>query len=82
LVFRADGLPDVLAALARGFGAIAVLPVHPKAAAGAIRVVVNATKGSRTPLALLPPLVLAGDDASPTAAAEAVLRGGAALPIG
>jgi tRNA1(Val) A37 N6-methylase TrmN6 len=79
LIWRADGLADVLAALGRGFGGIAVLPVHPKPAAAAIRILVGATKGSRAPLALLPGLTLNDADGRPTAAAEAVLRRGEAL---
>ena len=81
LIWRADGLADLLAALARGFGAVAVQPVHPKPGAPAIRVVVRAVKGSRAPLALLPGFVLAGADGRPTAEAEAVLRHGGALPL-
>ncbi len=39
-------------ALARGFGAIAVKPVHPRPGAAAIRILVEATKGARGPLRL------------------------------
>jgi tRNA1(Val) A37 N6-methylase TrmN6 len=81
LIWRADGLADVLAALAKDFGAITVLPVHPKPRAAAIRVLVRATKGSRGPLALLPGFLLADADSKPTAAAEAVLRKGEALSL-
>ena len=45
LIWRADGLGEVLAALAADFGAIALLPVHPKPGAPAIRVLVRAIKG-------------------------------------
>lgn len=79
LMWRADGLADVLAALGRGFGGIAILPVHPKPGAAAIRILVGATKGSRAPLALLSGLTLNDADGRPTAEAEAVLRGGEAL---
>jgi tRNA1(Val) A37 N6-methylase TrmN6 len=81
LIWRADGLADVLAALDKDFGAITVLPVHPKPGAAAIRVLVRATKGNRAPLALLPGLLLADTDGKPTAAAEAVLRKGEALSL-
>lgn len=81
LIWRADGLADVLAALARGFGGIAVLPVHPRTGAPAIRVLVRATKGSRAPLSLLPGLALADSDGRPTADAEAILRGGAVTAL-
>jgi tRNA1(Val) A37 N6-methylase TrmN6 len=81
LIWRADGLPDVLAALSVGFAALAVLPVHPKPAAPAIRVLVRAVKGSRAPLVILPGLVLNDRAGRPTAEAEAVLRDNAALPM-
>jgi tRNA1(Val) A37 N6-methylase TrmN6 len=76
LIWRADGLADVLAALA-GFGGIAVVPIYPKPSAPAIRVLVRAVKGSAAPLALLAPLVLNGADGRPSAEVEAILRGGA-----
>lgn len=81
LIWRADGLDDVLAALAAGFGAIAVLPIHPKPGAAAIRVLVRAAKGRSAPMIRLPALVLADADGKPSAAAENVLRANAALPL-
>src|SRR5262249_47199418 len=54
LVWRADGLADVLAALTAGFGAIAIVPVYPKPGAAAMRVLVSAAKNSQAPLSLLP----------------------------
>lgn len=79
LVWRADGLGDVLAALTTDFGAITVLPVHPKPDAPAIRILVRAVKGNRAPLKLLPGFLLADADGKPSAQAEAVLRNGAEL---
>jgi tRNA1(Val) A37 N6-methylase TrmN6 len=81
LIWRADGLADVLAALGRGFGDVAILPVYPRPDAAAIRILVSATKGSRAPLTLLPGLKLNGADGRPTKEAEAVLRGGEALAL-
>jgi len=81
LIWRADSLGDVLTTLADGFGAIVVLPVHPKPAAAAIRVLVRATKESRGPLVLLPGFVLADTAGKPTAQAEAVLRDGAGIDL-
>lgn len=79
LIWRADGLGDVLDGLERGFGAVAVRPVHPKLDAPAIRVLVRAVKASRAPLVLSAGLVLADVNGHPTPEAEAVLREGAAL---
>lgn len=79
LIHRPEALADILAALAKGFGAIEILPVHPRADRPAVRLLVRAVKGRRTPPALLPGLVLAGVDGVPTPEAEAVLRDGGAL---
>ncbi|MEA2981927.1 MAG: hypothetical protein QOF09_3750 [Alphaproteobacteria bacterium] len=79
LIWRADGLAEVLAALDERFGDIAVLPVHGRAGAPAIRVLVRARKGSRAPFALLAGLMLNDELGKPTAEAETVLRGAQAL---
>lgn len=81
LIWRADGLDDVLATLAGGFGAVAILPVHPKPGMPAIRVLVSAVKDDGSPLSILPRLVLADVGGRPTVQAEEVLREGAALPL-
>jgi tRNA1(Val) A37 N6-methylase TrmN6 len=85
LIWRADGLGDVLAALAAGFGAISILPVHPKPEAPAIRVLMRAVedhnKGHSGSPTMLPGFVLADASGQPSARAEAVLREGAALPL-
>ena len=81
LIWRADGLDMLLATLGAGFGALTLLPVHPKPGAAAIRVLARAVKGSRAPLALLPGLVLTDAGGKPNAEAEAILREGAALPL-
>jgi len=82
LIWRADGLVEVVAALAPAFGAVAVLPVHPKPGEAAIRVLVSAVKGSRAPLSIRPGLLLNDDAGNPTAEAEAVLRSGVPLSLG
>ncbi|HWP27259.1 MAG TPA: DUF2007 domain-containing protein [Xanthobacteraceae bacterium] len=74
MIWRADGLADVLAALTPRFGGIAILPVHGRPDRPAIRVLVRAAKQSRAPLSLLPPLLLNDLHGRPTAQAERVLR--------
>jgi len=81
LIWRADGLGDVLEALESAFGATTVLPIYAKPAESAIRVLVRATKASRAPLQLLPGLVLHDQTGRATAAADAILRAGEALPL-
>jgi tRNA1(Val) A37 N6-methylase TrmN6 len=81
MIWRADGLVQVLATLDRHFGGIALLPVHGRAGEPAIRILLRAIKGSGAPLVLLPGLDLSDRGGRPTAQAEAVLRAGAALPL-
>ncbi|MBJ7404118.1 MAG: methyltransferase [Bradyrhizobium sp.] len=81
LVWRADGIADVLAALSRGFGSIAILPVHGEAGKPAIRVLVRAVKGGRAPTRLLPGLVLNDESKVPGKEVRAILEGRAALPL-
>jgi tRNA1(Val) A37 N6-methylase TrmN6 len=81
LIWRADGIAEVLAALAPAFGAMMLLPVHPNPDAPAIRILVRATKASRAPLELLPGFVLADGSGNSTAEAEAVLRSGCGLTL-
>ncbi|MGB6341197.1 MAG: methyltransferase, partial [Xanthobacteraceae bacterium] len=81
LIWRGDGLAEVLAALAAEFGAISILPIHPKPGTAAIRVLVRARKDRGDPLSLLPGFVLAGADGKPSTAAEAVFRDGTILPF-
>ena len=82
LIYPADGLAPMLAALAGAFGAVTLVPVHAKPEAPAIRLLANAVKGSRAPLRLLPPLTLTDTDGRQTPRAEEILRGGKALMPG
>jgi tRNA1(Val) A37 N6-methylase TrmN6 len=80
LIWRADGIADVLAALARGFGSLEILPVHGEAAKPAIRLLVRAVKGGRAPTLLHPGLVLNDEAAVPNKRAVEILAGDAVLP--
>jgi tRNA1(Val) A37 N6-methylase TrmN6 len=80
LIHRADRLADLLALLAPKAGSFRIRPVAPFADTPAKRVIVRAIKTGKAPLVLLPPLVLHEREGSGhSAAAEAVLRGDAAL---
>jgi tRNA1(Val) A37 N6-methylase TrmN6 len=81
LIWRADGLTEVLAALDRGFGSLAILPVHGNAATPAIRVLVRAIKGGRAPTALYPGLMLNDESGLPNKQVEEILAGRGALPL-
>jgi tRNA1(Val) A37 N6-methylase TrmN6 len=81
LIWRADGLADVLESLTREFGNVAVLPVLPRPGAEAIRVLVRAIKGGGKTRRDFPVLTLNDGEGRPSSAAEAVLRGGEALEL-
>jgi tRNA1(Val) A37 N6-methylase TrmN6 len=81
LIHRADRLADVLAALPKRAGGIWIKPVQPLVDQAATRILVQATAGSRAPLALLPPLVLHGPDGDFTPEAEAIHKGRAAISM-
>ncbi len=81
LVHRADRLPALLAALHAKAGAVALLPLWPKAGQPAKRILLSARKGSRSPARLLPGLVLHRDDGSYSDEAQVILRGGAGLSL-
>ena len=78
-IHRADRLEQLLGQLAGRAGEIVVFPLWPGADKPAKRVIVRARKGVATPTRLLPGLVLHEADGRYTAAADAVLRDGAAL---
>ena len=81
LIWRADALADVQRELAAEFGGVGVLPVCPRPDAAAIRVLVRAVKSGGGAGVTYPGLILNDRDGKPTAAAEAVLRGGGTLNI-
>jgi tRNA1(Val) A37 N6-methylase TrmN6 len=61
LIWRADGLADVLETLRPSFGDIAVLPVLPRETAPAIRVIVRAAKASGGPQLSYPAIALSDE---------------------
>jgi len=80
MIYRADGIAELLEAAKGRFGALDLLPVLPREGEVAHRVLLRGIKGSRAPLRLLPPLVLHGPSGNRfRAPVEAILRDGAAL---
>jgi tRNA1(Val) A37 N6-methylase TrmN6 len=78
LIQRADRLGDIVNALSGKAGAVAILPVHPRQADPAKRVIVSAVKVSKAPLRVLPGLVLhAGRGRAYMPETDAILRGDA-----
>jgi tRNA1(Val) A37 N6-methylase TrmN6 len=81
MIWRADGIAEVLAALDRGFGSLVILPVHADAASPAIRVLVRATKGGKAPVRLLAALLLNDEAGRPTPNVQTILAGEGLLPL-
>jgi tRNA1(Val) A37 N6-methylase TrmN6 len=81
LIWRADGLAEVLAALDRGFGSLAILPVHADAKRPALRVLVRAVKGGKAPTQIHAGLVLNDESALPSKEVQEILAGKGILPL-
>jgi tRNA1(Val) A37 N6-methylase TrmN6 len=75
LIWRADGLSEVLAALDRGFGSLGIVPVHADEATPAIRILVRAVKGGRAPTQIHPALMLNDESALPNKQVQEILAG-------
>ena len=81
LIWRADGLAEVLAALDRGFGNLAILPVHGDAKKPAIRVLVRAVKGGKAPTQMHAALMLNNESMMPNKQVQDILAGKGVLPL-
>jgi tRNA1(Val) A37 N6-methylase TrmN6 len=79
MIHTAEALPQLLAAFESRFGALCLFPLHPKAGAPAIRLILRGIKGSRAPFSIASGIVLHEEDGTATAAAKAVLRDAAKL---
>ena len=85
LICGADGLPEVLLAMAGKLGDVSVLPLQPRTGRAAQRILLRARKGRKGAFRLLAPFVLHqgvahdGDRESYAPRANAVLREGADL---
>ena len=79
LIWPSARLSFAVAAIAKRFGSLKILPIWPREGAPAKRVMLQAVKGGRAPEALLAGLVLHGAANGYTDAAEAILRDAAAL---
>ena len=80
-VHRADRVDALLGHLAGRTGEIVIFPLWPAVGRAASRVLVRARTQVSGPARLMPGLVLHESDGRFSEAAEAVLRGGAALPL-
>jgi tRNA1(Val) A37 N6-methylase TrmN6 len=81
MIWRADGIAEVLAALDRGFGSLSIVPVHADATSPAIRLLVRAIKGGKAPTRVEPALILNDEFARPHQKAKDILAGKGILPL-
>jgi len=82
VIFRADGLRELLNVLQGRFGALDVIPLRPRPDAAATRVLVRAVRASKAPMQLLPGFVLhEGDGSDFTPQSRAVMRDGEGLGL-
>jgi tRNA1(Val) A37 N6-methylase TrmN6 len=76
LILRAESLEIATHALAKSCGGITLSPLWPKAGQPAVRIILSARKGVKSPLRLMPGIILHQADGTYTKEAEAILRGG------
>ena len=82
IIQRPDALAEILAALARRFGRVRILPLHARAGKSASRLLIQSIKGSRAGLEVLPGRVLhVTDQHAFTEEFDTILRHGAPLTI-
>jgi tRNA1(Val) A37 N6-methylase TrmN6 len=81
LIWRADALAEILSALDRGFGSLAMLPVHGDSAKPAIRVLIRAIKGGRAPTQICAGVMLNDESGVPNKQVQEILAGRGVLPL-
>lgn len=81
LIWRADGIAEVLAALDHGFGSLEILPVHGDVRSPANRILVRAIKGGRAPTQIHPGLMLNDESGVPNKRVQEILAGKGTLPL-
>jgi len=79
VILRADRMNEAMAALPRS--GVNIFPLWPRIGMAAKRVILQARKGSRAPIALLAGMALHEADGRYTAEAEAILRHGGSLAM-
>jgi tRNA1(Val) A37 N6-methylase TrmN6 len=81
LIWRADGIAEVLSVLDHGFGSLEILPVHGDVRAPANRILVRAIKGGRAPTKILAALMLNDESGLPNKRVQEILAGKGILPL-
>lgn len=81
VIARPQSIVELLEAMKRRYGAIVIVPVHPRPSKPAIRIVVSGIKGSRKQMEIGPPLFLHDEDGGTkfSARADAITNGQSTL---
>jgi len=79
IIHRADYTDKIIQGLGRKFGAVEIIPLYSKPAQDANRVIIRAIKDRKTPAKLHAGVILHAENGDYTAAADAILRDGAAI---
>ena len=82
MIWRAEGIAEVLAVLDRGFGSLRILPVHADSGSPAIRVLVRAIKGGKAPTQIHSAVMLKDESALPNKWLHEILAGRGVLAPG
>jgi tRNA1(Val) A37 N6-methylase TrmN6 len=81
LIWRAEDIAEVLAALDRGFGSVEILPIHVDVTAPALRILIRATKGGRAPTRIHAGVMLNDESGVPNKQVQEILAGKGILPL-
>lgn len=83
LIARPQSVVEIVRAMQGRYGAVTVLPVHPRPSKPAIRIVVSGIKGSRKQMEFVPPLFLHDEDGGTkfSSRADAITNGREALGV-
>lgn len=79
IIHRPEATLPILKSMEGRYGAIEMLPVFPKPDSAAIRLIVRAIKGRKTPTQMLPGITLNDSEGKPSTVAEKILRDGASI---
>ena len=79
MIHRPEIIGDLITHCQGRFCALTIRPIHPRAEEPAHRIVIQATKGSKAPLRLLPALILHDSEGRFTPLAQAIHKGEAVL---
>jgi len=81
LIHKAGALDRLLSAMRGRFGALRVLPLHPRLGMAANRVIVTGIKGSKAEMKICPGLIIHTEGNRFTQTVDAIFRNGAGLEI-